>query len=254
MATSRPKVLAVIIARAGSKGLPKKHTRMLLGKPVISYTIEAAKASRSLDQTILTSDDPEILEIAKSYGIWAVGRPWELANDTATVDSAARFACDRASELYSFDADIVVILYGNIPIRPAGLIDMAVEHLIEHGGDSVQSYAPVGKWHPDWMITLQDGDRVVLNCEKPIYRRQDLRPMFMPTGAVLAITRESLYRKPAHAEDFHAFLGKDRRGVVHPDSDLIVDIDTRRDIFIAEAVLRSLQEHSDAPCDSTSAS
>ena len=94
------------------------------------------------------------------------------------------------------------------------------------------------------MVTLDD-DKVKLNCEKPIYRRQDLRPMFMPNGAVVAVTRQSLYRKPAHAEDFHAFLGKDRRGVVHPESHLIVDIDELRDAFIAEAVLRCMQETAD---------
>ncbi len=235
--------LGVIIARGGSKGLPGKHIRQLLGKPVIAYSIEAALKSRSLDHIIVSSDDAQVLQIARDYGIWVVGRPQELAGDTATVDSAARYATDRAEELHGFRADAIALLYGNIPIRPDGLIDMAMEHLINCGGDSVQSYSPVGKNHPDWMIRLQDGDRVVLNCKKAIYRRQDLTPMFIPNGAVLAITRESLYRRPEHAEDFHCFLGKDRRGIVHPESDLIVDIDERRDLFVAEAVLRMMQEN-----------
>lgn len=242
--TSQQKVVGVIIARAGSKGLAGKHTRLLCGKPVIAYTIEAALAAARLDKIVLTSDDPQVLEIATGYGISVLDRPAELASDTATVDAAVRYACDQLMARDGLRGDIVVILNGNIPIRPPGLIDMAIEHLLKHGGDSVQSYSPVGKMHPDWMVTLA-GDRVALNCEKAIYRRQDLRPMFMPNGGVLVITRQSLYRPPDHPEDFHAFLGKDRRGIVHPDSDLIVDIDQASDLYVAEAVLRSLQEKAD---------
>jgi CMP-N-acetylneuraminic acid synthetase len=236
--------LGVIIARGGSKGLTGKHTRLILGKPVVAYSIEAALSSKTLNKVVVTSDDPEVRRIAQEYGVWVLDRPAELAGDTATVDSAARYAVDRVEELYGFHADAIALLYGNIPIRPAGLIDQAVNHLLTQGGDSVQSYSPVGKMHPDWMVRL-DGDKVILNCSKPIYRRQNLTPMFIPNGAVLAITRESLYRKPAHAEDFHCFLGKDRRGVVHPESDLIVDIDERRDLFIAEAIMRFMQENQD---------
>jgi CMP-N,N'-diacetyllegionaminic acid synthase len=238
----RKQTLGVIIARAGSKGLPSKHIRMLLDKPVIAYTLEAALKAKSLDKVIVSSDDKEVCRIARNYGVEAYGRPAELCNDTATVDSAARFAVDRVEELQGFHPDAIAILYGNIPIRPDGLIDLAVNHLLETGCDSVQTYSPVGKFHPDWMIRLEEGDKVVLNCTKPIYRRQDLTPMFIPNGAVVAVTHESLYRKPANPQDFHCFLGKDRRGVVHPESDLIVDVDGRRDLYIAEAILRMIKE------------
>ncbi len=236
-------VLGVIIARAGSTGLPGKNKRILLGKPVISYTIESALNSKLLDAIIVTSDDADVREIASGYeDVWVTGRPAELATDTAPVDAAARFGCERAEELYGFHADIIVLLYGNIPIRPEGLIDLAVNELITKGGDSVQSYSPVGKFHPDWMVMLEEGGYVKLNCPNHPYRRQELRPMFIPNGAVLAIRRESLYRKPEHERDFHAFLGKDRRGIVHPESDLIVDIDTLKDLYIAEGILRMLKE------------
>lgn len=242
---SRPNTLGVIIARSGSKGLPGKHARPLLGKPVIVYTIEAALAAATLDEVILTSDDSQILDSAKTYDIWTVGRPADLASDTATVDSAVRYGCDRADELYGFHAEVIAILYGNIPIRPSGLIDMAIDRLVQSGADSVQSYSPVGKMHADWMVRL-DGDRVIPNSTKAIYQRQDLTPLFIPNGAVLAVTRESLYRPPAHSEDFHAFLGTDRRGIVHNDSHLIVDVDEPKDLCLAEAILRNMQENADA--------
>ncbi len=237
----RASVLGVVIARAGSTGLPHKNTRMLLGKPVIGYTIEAALKSRCLDQIIITSDDMKVREVASGYGVWVVGRPAELATDTAPVEWAAQYGCERAEELYGFRADVIVILYGNIPVRPDGLIDMAVESLLEDGGDSVQSYSQVGKFHPDWMVMLEDG-KVKLNCPNHPHRRQDLRPMYMPNGAVLAVRRESLYRKPEDDKNHHTFLGKDRRGIVHPNSKFIVDIDELKDLYMAEGILRMLKE------------
>ncbi len=235
------KVLAVIIARKGSTGLRRKNVRELLGKPVIAYTIESALKSKLLDAIILTSDDEQAREIGKKYPIWVVGRPAELATDTATVDSAARWGYKMAEELYGFSADIVVLLYGNIPYRPDDLIDQAVEHLIRFGGDSVQSYSPVGKFHPDWMVKLE-GDKVILNNPHHPYRRQDLTPMFVPNGAVIVVKKESLFSKPKHDKDFHAFLGEDRRGIVHPDSKYIVDIDELKDLYIAEGILRMFKE------------
>ena len=190
--------LGVIIARGGSKGLTHKPYPNASGKPVIAYSIEAALASKSLDKVVVTSDDPEVRRVAQEYGVWVLGRPDRLANDTATVDAAARFAVDCVQEHYGFAAGAVAILYGNIPIRPMGLIDMAMNHLLTRGGDSVQSYSPVGKMHPDWMVRL-DEDRVILNCAKPIYRRQNLTPMFIPNGGA-GVTPPSVYRTPAHAK------------------------------------------------------
>ena len=83
------------------------------------------------------------------------------------------------------------MLYGNVPVRGAGVIDSAIEMLRETSCDSVRSFCPVGKWHPAWMSKL-DGDRVIQLQPGSIHRRQDLEPLYLHDGAVIATTRASL--------------------------------------------------------------
>jgi len=225
----------VIIARGNNKGLPDKHLRLLCGQPLIVYSIQAARQARLLNELMLSTDDQRIAALAEQHAVKVISRPAELADDTATVDAAVRQAVKTRETSTSPPPKIVVILYGNIPIRPAGLIDQAIEHLIQSGADSVQSYSPVGKMHPDWMVQLA-GDRVIPNCSQAIYRRQDLRAMFIPNGAVIAVRYKSLFRQPAGPEDHHAFLGQDRRGFVPPQAEFIVDVDTLNDLLLAEAI------------------
>lgn len=230
-ASPRRGVLAVVIGRAGSKGVPGKNARELLGRPVISYTIDQALAAREVDRVILSTDGEAIADAARAAGVEVVMRPADLASDTATVDSAVRHAVEASGS----DAGVVVILYGNVPIRPEGLIDRAVLRLRETGADSVQSYERPGKYHPFWMVRLGERGEVSQWEENAIYRRQDLPPAFMPDGGVIAVTRESLFRVVEGQP--HAFLGRDRRGIENP-AGSVIDIDHPVDLLVAEAILR----------------
>jgi N,N'-diacetyllegionaminate synthase len=268
-------VLGVILARAGSKGLPDKCVRDLLGRPVIAYTFDHALASRRLTAVVLSTDSVPAKMLARAAGIEVIDRPDELAVDTATVDAAARHAVEvwearhgggmspageqcntRGDEqggsllspggvsLPSPDADgshkvvdVVVLLYGNIPVRAEGLIDRAVEKLIETGADSVRSVAPVSKQHPDWIHRL-DGDRMIQFRPNSIYRRQDLEPLYYHDGAVVVMTRKSLFNALKTPEDHQSFLGSDRRAIVQG-CDEAVDIDEPADLVLAEAILRN---------------
>jgi len=233
-------VLAVILARAGSKGLPDKCVRPLCGQSVLSYTIAHAQHSSYIDAIVLTTDSIPAMDIAREHGIAVVERPSELANDTATVDSAVRHALEAYEAEYDYHADIIVMLQGNTPVRADGIIDKCVEHLIQTDADSVRTVTPVGKMHPDWMYCIDD-DRMIQYRENSIYRRQDLEPLYALDGSVYVMTRGSLYSPPAYEEDFQAFLGKDRRAVVQKPEDT-VDIDTLADLFVAEAALRMKAE------------
>ncbi len=232
--------MGVILARAGSKGLPDKCVRPLLGRPMIEYSIDHAQQAHSLDAIVLTTDSPRAARIGRDRGLYVVDRPAALANDTATVDAVARHALEVYEAENDFYADIIVLLYGNIPVRADGIIDRCVEHLAATGADSVRTLAPVGKMHPDWMHRL-DGDRITQFRENSIYRRQDLEPLYYHDAAVIAVTRGSLYTPPAHEEDYHAFFGQDRRGVVQEPEDT-VDVDTLVDFYHAEAILRVRSE------------
>lgn len=232
--------LGVILARAGSKGLPGKCTRDLLGRPLIEYTFDHARASRRLTGIVLTTDSEPAKRLARARGIDVVDRPSDLASDTATVDAAARHAVLFWEKTHSRKVDAVVLLYGNIPIRAEGLIDRAIEHLKRTGADSVRSVAPVTKQHPDWIHRLE-GDRMRQFRQNGIYRRQDLEPLYYHDGAVAVVTRLALFEAERSPQDGQAFLGSDRRAIVQKPEDS-VDIDEPIDLFVAEAMLRSRAE------------
>lgn len=228
-------VLAVVIGRSGSKGLPRKNALPVAGVPMIAYTVRFALASRSIGRVIVSTDGAEIAEIARGEGVEVVMRPAELANDTATVDSAVRHAVQSTASPDAMREDIIVILYGNVPVRPADLADRAVARLVETGADSVQSYYRVGKTHPFWMSRLDDAGRVSQFIENRIYRRQELPPLYMPDGGVIAVRRESLF--DVREGEPHAFFGRDRRGIETREGE-VVDVDTAVDLAVAEAILR----------------
>jgi len=233
------KTIGVILARAGSKGLPDKCVLPLLGQPVISYTIGHALASRRLGDVVLTTDSQPAAALGVEAGILVVPRPAELATDSARVDAAVRHAVSWYEARTGEPADAVVILYGNIPVRAEGIIDRCIEHLERTGCSSVRTVAPVSKQHPDWIHRL-DGDRMVQFRPNSIHRRQDLEPLYYHDGAVVAVTRASLFAA-ADSNDPHAFFGPDRRAVIQEPGDT-VDIDTMIDLFQAEAILRYQRE------------
>lgn len=229
--------IAIVLARGGSKGLPGKNILPVGDKPCVEWTLEAAQRSALIGRVVVSSDDEAVLEVACEHGCEVVQRPPELAHDTATIDDAARHAYESIG---SPDAPIV-ILYANVPVRPDSLIDDAVKMLMETGCDSVQSYARVGKHHPWWTVRVGEdgqvrpweGEVLYHNC----YRRQDLPAAMVPDGGVIALTPGALMMRVGAPEGPHGFLGIDRRGVVTGEGD-VIDIDSRIDLVVADAVLR----------------
>jgi CMP-N,N'-diacetyllegionaminic acid synthase len=239
--SSKQNVLGVILARRGSVGLPGKHLRQLLGRAVVEYTFDHAREARLLSHVVVSTDCPGVKDLALSRGLEVIDRPAQLATAEASVQAAMLHALQRVEHRAGdrFHADALVVLYGNVPVRGAGVIDRAVRKLAETGCDSVRSFCPVGKWHPGWMSRLEE-DRVVPLRPGSIHRRQDLEPLYLHDGAVLAVSRRAMLRGAAHAEDPHAFFGDDRRGI-ETETGETVEIDHLRDLYWAEAVLRSSQ-------------
>ena len=231
--------LGVILARAGSVGLADKHLRPLLGRPVIEYTFGHAGDSGLLDRLVVSTDSPGVKAAARRAGLEVIDRPAELATGEASVQDVMLHALRSTEAAGDCHADAVVVLYGNVPVRPAGVIDRAVSLLAESGCDSVRSFCPVGKWHPAWMSTL-DGDVVEPLQRGSIHRRQDLSPLFLHDGAVVAVSRRSMLRGEEFPADPHAFFGVDRRGI-HTGTGETVEVDHLRDLYWAEAVLRDRQ-------------
>jgi CMP-N-acetylneuraminic acid synthetase len=230
------KTLAVILARAGSEGLKSKHLREIGGMPVIEYTFDHARDSKLLDLTVVSTDCPRIKELARARDLAVIDRPAQLASSSASVQDAMLHAMDAVESRGDFHADALVVLYGNVPIRPPGIIDAAVDLLEKTACDSVRSFCPVGKWHPAWMSRL-DGDRVESLIPGSIHRRQDLTPLYLHDGAVVAVSRLAMLRARENPADPHAFFGTDRRGVL-ADIGQTVEVDHARDLLLAEAILK----------------
>ena len=248
-------VLAVVLARAGSKGVPGKNIAPVGAKPCIAWTIEDAQAAQRVDAVVVSTDSPKIGEIASSMGALVHHRPAALATDQARVDDALRDAVvwyeahesnpslQNDSKPTPVRTDTIVMLYGNVPVRPAGLVDRAVELLEQTGCDSVQSYAAVGKYHPLWQVRLDPAGKV-----KPwqgdtlfgtIYRRQELPAALVPDGGVVAMRRDALFcahKKIGDEPTPHDFLGLDHRGITNPQG-AVVDIDSPIDLLVADALL-----------------
>lgn len=243
---NRMESVAIVLARAGSKGVPGKNRAPVAGKPCVLWTIEQAQASERVGLVAVSTDDAAVKRQARRAGCIVVDRPAELATDKATVDDAARHAV-AALEASGALARIgdglkIVILYANVPVRPAGLIDGALDLLERSGCDSVQSYAQVGKFHPYWTarVDARSGEVTpwqgkVLN--HGIFRRQDLPPAFIPDGGVIALTRRALFCKvKGVAKGPHAFFGRARRGIINPEGS-VIDIDSPIDLLLAGSVL-----------------
>ncbi len=242
-------VLAVVIGRAGSRGLPGKNSIELAGRPMVCHSIETALSAVSVDRVVVSTDGEAIAAAAEAMSVPVVLRPPKLASDTASVGAAVRHAVadvwgetggdsrgDSGGNSGGGGGGIIVVLYANVPVRPPGLIDRAVKLLVRTGADSVQSYACVGRHHPHWMVALGEDDRVTPLVENTIDRRQDLPRLFIPDGGVIAITRSSLMSADPDGAP-HAFLGADRRGLKNLPGE-VIDVDTAHDLAVAEAMLR----------------
>ncbi|MBU6411892.1 MAG: acylneuraminate cytidylyltransferase family protein [Planctomycetes bacterium] len=245
--------LCIILARRGSKGVPGKNTAPLAGRPCIAWTIDFAQRSTSITNPaniLLSTDDPHAARLGTDMGCTLIARPANLASDTATIDDAARHAVSTYEvQLKRQWSGPIVILYANVPIRPADLLDRAVHTLITTRCHSVQSFAHVGKHHPWWTVRIDDqsrlapweGDTLFHNT----YRRQLLPPAYIPDGGIIALTRAALFQQiPSTPPGPHAFLGTDRRAITTSQGD-VIDIDTPLDLAVADALLRQRAlEHS----------
>lgn len=228
--------LGVILARAGSIGLPGKHLLPLLGRPVIDYTFAHVRGCERLMRVVVSSDCPQVLAMGRSAGFDVIERPADLAGPEASVQAVMLHALKSIESTSEFRADALAVIYGNVPVRPADVTDRALALLESSGCDSVRSFCPVGKWHPMWMSKLE-GDRAVPLHANSIHRRQDLTPLYLHDGAALVVSRASMLRGLERPEDPHAFFGVDRRGIaVEPGQ--TIEIDHRRDLYWAEALLR----------------
>lgn len=175
------KILAVIPARGGSKGVPGKNIKLAGGKPLIAWMIEAARASAYIDRLILSSDDEKIIKVAQKYNCEVpFVRPPELALDNSLVSDVIVHALNKIPGF-----DYIMLLQPTSPLTETKDIDGCIDFCIQNKANATVSVTEPGK-SPYWMFNI-DGDKklVPLLGEKYLnMRRQDLPNIYMPTGAM----------------------------------------------------------------------
>jgi CMP-N-acetylneuraminic acid synthetase len=124
-------ILGIIPARGGSKGIPRKNIAPICGKPLIAWTIEAAKSSKLLDRFVVSTEDPEIAAVSRKWGAEVLDRPPEFATDEADTLAVLQHA------LQMIPADVLVLLQATSPIRDEGLIDRCITRFLETNADSL---------------------------------------------------------------------------------------------------------------------
>lgn len=224
--TDRPKVLAVIPARGGSKGLPGKNIRPLAGKPLIAWTIEAARGARWVDRVIVSSDDEAILAVARAWGAdTPFVRPAELAADDTPGIAVVFHALDALPGY-----DWVVLLQPTSPLRTAADIDRAIERCWADDAPACVSVTEA-PCTPGWLFHLDDNHRLrgyLPEAQRP-KRRQDSPELFTLNGAVY-VARSAWFRQTG------GFLTEETRAWPMP-PERSVDIDTLLDFRLAELLL-----------------
>jgi CMP-N-acetylneuraminic acid synthetase len=189
------RVLGIVPARGGSKGIPGKNVRPLGGKPLLVHTAEAALAARRLSRVVLTTDDERIAEIGRGCGLEVPFlRPAELAmDDTPTLPVLQHAVTELEKTGDRFDA--VCLLQPTSPFRRAGDIDGCIELLETEGLDAVVSVLPVPPEHNPHWVYFRDGEgllRLATGEDQPIPRRQELPPAFHRDGSVYVTRRDVL--------------------------------------------------------------
>ena len=187
------RILAVIPARGGSKGIPGKNIKMLAGKPLLAWTIEAAKGSRYIDRLILSSDDKDIISVALEYGCEVpFVRPANLAQDDTPGIAPVLHALEVLEEKF----DYVVLLQPTSPLRQTEDIDACIEKCLEEQAMSCVTVSEV-KENPNWMFTLEEGLYLkrLLSEGGKYKRRQDCPTYYVLNGAVYVMQCEWVQRE-----------------------------------------------------------
>ena len=221
------KVLGIIPARGGSKGVPGKNIRLVDGKPLIAYSIEKAKESKLLTDVIVSTDCEKIIEVVKKFDCQYLKRSAENAQDHSTIESTVFEVLESISIKY----DVIVLLQPTAPIREAEDIDNVIKMFLEDVNLScVVSVIELEDIHPARMYQVDKTFLMTpLNEKLEKKRRQDLQPVCIRNGAIYAIRTSAFYK-------YKRLILNEKKAYIMPESKW-ANVDTERDLLITELLI-----------------
>ena len=176
------KIISIIPARGGSKGIPRKNIINIGGKPLLAWSVESSLLANSVSGTFVSTDDDEIAEVANNYRAEVIRRPSEISDDTATTESAVLHALDFLQKNQKAQPDYVVLLAPTSPLRKKDDIDRAVDKIIADNADSLFSGSKLEDFLL-WEIS-EEGPKSINYNYKNRGRRQDRAPQFVENGSI----------------------------------------------------------------------
>jgi CMP-N-acetylneuraminic acid synthetase len=231
------RILAIIPARGGSKGVPGKNIKLLNGKPLIAYTSEIALQSKYLTEVLVSTDDAQIMEVAQSLGIKVpFVRPSALAQDsTPTIDVIIHTLQWFENQAIFFDA--VCLLQVTSPFRTVNFLEQAIEKFRISGCDSLVSVQKVPhEYNPHWTFEInQEGNlKIATGEDEIISRRQELPVAYHRDGSIYITKTEVILQQ-------HSLYGKST-AFIESSSESYVNIDTLTDWEKAEQMIKNSQK------------
>lgn len=222
------KRIAIILARGGSKRLPRKNILEFHGKPMLAWTVEAALASKQFDRVLVSTDDTEIAEVGRAFGADVPFLRDKAADDMASSSQATIAALVQAEEHWGEKYDVVSQLMANCPLRNADDVRTSIRNFMDRKAVAQISCFRFGWMNPWWAARLDErGEPDYLFPEARIARSQDLPPLYCPSGAIW-ITRAPFLKEH---ETFYV-----PGHIFHPINWIsAMDIDDEQDLKMAKA-------------------
>ncbi|MFY0631063.1 MAG: acylneuraminate cytidylyltransferase family protein [Flavobacteriaceae bacterium] len=225
------KIVAVIPARGGSKGIPQKNLHKVAGKPLIAWTIESAMASKLIDTIVVSSDNEEILDFSKTYNtITNIKRPLELATDSAPTEPVLRHALDEL-KLYE-KYEYLILLQPTSPLRDSNDIDDAITTLLASEATSLISVTQPDH-HPLKSFVKDDEGYLkgLVNNQFPFMPRQELPETYQPNGAIYIVEVKEFLKNNK--------LFTNRTIAYNMSSEKSIDVDSLEDVIKIENQLKT---------------
>ncbi len=228
------KILAITLARGGSKSVPKKNIKKILGKPLIAYTIEEVLKSKYIDDYIISTDSEDIAKVSIKYGAKVpFYRPKNISTDKAAPQDALYHGLTKYEKIVKLEFDYILEIMCTNPLKNVTDIDKCIEKLHRTKSDTVISVQRLYDHHPIRIKKIENGlIKDFIFPENERLRRQDLRPKaFIRNGSIYAMTRATLFKHKSK-------IGKISRPYIMPD-ERSINIDEKVDFILAENLIKN---------------